>query len=243
MIDLLAFDADDTLWENEPRYRQGEELLAGLLGIPLPRVVRHLYGVEMGNLEVFGYGVKAFTLSMVQAATELGGDQLPADAVRRIVEHGKWMIDGPIERFAGARETLERLAPLYRLMVITKGDSQEQGSRLRRSGLEPLFQHVEVVPEKREQTYVDILARYGVSPERFAMVGNSLKSDILPVTAIGGKAIYVPYAGTWQHEKVDEAAVDDTTFVTVERIADVPEALIRGCESIPGPSQSRETRR
>jgi len=227
MIDLLAFDADDTLWENEPRYRQGEELLAGLLGLPLERVVRHLYGVEMGNLEVFGYGVKAFTLSMLQAATELGGDQLPSDAVRRIVEHGKWMIEGPIERFAGARQTLARLSDHHRLMVITKGDPQEQRSRLARSGLERYFRDVEVVPQKYEQTYVDILDRHGISPSRFVMVGNSLKSDILPVAAIGGRAIYIPYDGTWEHEKVDESTIDPSTFVTVERISDVSADLLR----------------
>ena len=229
MIELLAFDADDTLWINEPRYYAGEHKLARILGddVPADEVGRQLYQTEIQNLDVFGYGVKAYTLSLIETALRLSKGRVSPDGLAALLAHGKEMMQGPVELFDGVESTLLTLAAKYPLALITKGDLFEQTLRIRRSGLEPLFQHVEVVGEKNQETYRKLLDRWAIDPAHFVMVGNSLRSDILPVTALGGGGIYIPYDLTWSHEDVDQSEAQVSDHLTVERIADVVEAVER----------------
>ncbi len=223
-FDVVALDADDTLWINEERYRDGERLLRSLLGDRFDQatITRRVLEAETRNVEVFGYGVKSFTLSLVEVAAELAGEDLGAGVVRGLLDHGKWMIEGPIELYDGVAETLERLARDHRLMLITKGDGFEQSLRVGRSGVAHLFADIEIVGTKTPETYRDVLARHGIEPDRFLMVGNSLRSDILPVVEIGGHAVHVPHETTWAHEVVEESLVDRTTFATLESLGELP---------------------
>ncbi len=237
MIEMLAFDADDTLWVNEPRYRVGEDLLVEALdGVaPADEVRRRLFDVEVANIDVYGYGVKAFVLSLVEVALELGGEAVERAALRSLVGHARWMMEGPVEVFDGVAETLGRLAGELPLMMITKGDLFEQTSRVERSGLTRFFRHVEIVGEKTPDTYRRLLERVGVPPSRFVMVGNSLRSDVLPVVEIGGHGIYLPYEMTWKHETVDPATVDADAYATVADIQEVPDAVRRIMGGRSGP--------
>jgi len=229
MIELLAFDADDTLWANEPRYREGERLLARILAdyCSADDVERQLYQTEIVNLDVFGYGVKAFTLSLVETALRLSDGRVSSHGLAELLAHGKEMIHGPIELFDDVESTLRTLSARYPLALITKGDLFEQTVRIRRSGLGSFFRHVEVVSVKTQDTYRALLDRWNVAPDRFAMVGNSLRSDVLPVTALGGRGIYIPYDLTWAHEDVDDSEARKSNHLTVERISDVIEAMGR----------------
>lgn len=223
-FDVVALDADDTLWVNEERYRDGEILLGRLLceRYDASTISRRVLETETRNVKVFGYGVKSFTLSLIEVAVELADGELGGEAVRALLNHGKWMLEGPIELYEGVAETLERLSAEHRLMLITKGDGFEQSLRVGRSGVEHLFETVEIVGTKTPETYRALLERHGVPPGRFVMVGNSLKSDVLPVLAIGGHAVHVPREITWAHEVVDEARVDRSAFATLENLGELP---------------------
>lgn len=239
MIELLAFDADDTLWINEPRYLAGERKLAAALAgfMTAEEVKRELYDTEMGNLPIHGYGVKAYTLSLIETALRCSDGRVSAAGLAELVDHGKEMMQGPVELFDGVEATLRTLAARYPLALITKGDLFEQTARIERSGLAHFFRYVEVVGVKTEDTYRQLLDRWDVPAERFVMVGNSLRSDVLPVTALGGMGIHIPYALTWAHEDVDEAAAAGSDHRTVEKIADVIEAvegLSRRAAATPG---------
>ena len=223
MIDLLAFDADDTLWINEPRYHAGEHKLARVLAdfLDAEQVHDELYATEMRNLEVYGYGVKAYTLSLLETALRCSDGRVSPAGIAELLHHGKEMMLGPIELFDGVEETLATLSERHPLALITKGDLFEQTLRIERSGLTRHFRHVEVVGTKTQDVYRRLLDRWGIAPERFVMVGNSLKSDVIPVTALGGRGIFIPYELTWAHEAVDEAEAEGSDHVTVETIRDV----------------------
>lgn len=223
-FDVVGLDADDTLWVNEERYRDGEALLGRLLGgrIDPDTLSRAVLRTETRNVKVFGYGVKSFTLSLIEVAVELADGELGGEAVRALLNHGKWMLEGPIELYEGVAETLERLSADHRLMLITKGDGFEQSLRVGRSGVEHLFEAVEIVATKTPETYRKLLERHGIAPERFLMVGNSLRSDVLPVVEIGGHAVHVPREITWAHEVVDESSVDRSSFATLGNLAELP---------------------
>lgn len=202
MIDLIAFDGDDTLWHNEPLFKEVQGRFQELMACCAPGdvVAERLYATEVRNLEIFGYGVKGFTLSMIETAIELSQATVAAEAVHQIIGWGQEMLKAPVEVLPGVRDVLAALEGRYRLMLVTKGDLVNQRMKVARSGLAEYFDAIEIVAEKDEATYRDILHRAGVAPERFAMVGNSLRSDINPVLALGGVGVYVPYAVTWQHE-------------------------------------------
>ncbi len=223
-FDVVGLDADDTLWINEERYRDGEALLGRLLGgrHDADTLSERVLETETRNVEVFGYGVKSFTLSLIEVAVELSGGELGDDAVRALLDHGKWMLEAPIELYDGVPETLERLAAEHRLLLITKGDGFEQSLRVGNSGVEHLFEAVEIVGTKTPETYRELLSRHGIEPGRFVMVGNSLKSDVLPVLAIGGHAVHVPREITWAHEEVDESRLDRSAFETLANLGELP---------------------
>jgi len=226
-FDVVALDADDTLWVNEERYRDGEQLLGRLLGgrFEAGAIADHELRGETRNVEVFGYGVKSFTLSLMEVAVALGDGDLDGHAIQALLDHGKWMLEGPIELYDGVADTLERLARDHRLMLITKGDSFEQSLRVGNSGVAHLFGDIEIVGTKNPASYRALLDRHGIDPGRFVMVGNSLKSDVLPVVEIGGAAVHVPRAITWAHEVVDESELDRSRFATLESLRELPDWL------------------
>jgi putative hydrolase of the HAD superfamily len=233
MIELVALDADDTLWHNEPLFTSRREQFCALLTRYEPQGItdERLYQVEMRNLRHFGYGVKGFVLSMIETAIEMTGGRLEAADVRTIIDWGREMLAGPITLLDGVAETIESLARDYPIVLVTKGDLLDQETKLARSGLGGLFKGIEIVSEKNAPVYRRVMMRYGVQPERFVMVGNSLKSDILPVVETGAHAVYVPYEMSWIHERVSDDALRDATFHRIAHIRELP-ALLRRLETL-----------
>jgi len=225
MLRTLAFDADDTLWHNETLYAETQEAFRALLR-PYHDdtwIDARLHDTELRNLGHYGYGIKGFTLSMIETALELTEDRLDGAGIRQVVELGKAMLAKPVEPMPGVAEVLQELSGSFDLMLITKGDLFDQETKLARSGLGTHFSKVEIVSEKDEATYGAILERHGIPPAGFIMVGNSVKSDILPVLALGARAIHIPYHLTWAHEVV--AAPADAPFPVLESIRELPALL------------------
>jgi putative hydrolase of the HAD superfamily len=227
MFDLIAFDADDTLWHNESIYNQIQTKLVRLLAeyADTETVVQRLYATEMRNLDNYGYGIKSFTLSMIETAVELGDGKITGSQIRQIIDFGKEMLTTKIELLDQVAETVPRLARQYSLMLLTKGDLRDQEWKLANSGLGGYFQHVEIVSEKNEKSYAALLEKYQIRPSRFLMVGNSLRSDILPVVALGGQAVHIPYHITWQHEMVHNLSMDKNGYYELEHMGQLLELL------------------
>jgi putative hydrolase of the HAD superfamily len=203
-ISTIAFDADDTLWVNETYFRNAEAEFASLLeGYETKNTIdQELFKTEMRNLELYGYGIKGFMLSMIESALDLSNRQVPQETIVRILELGKEMISHRLELLDGVEEVLEALSPKYRLLVLTKGDLLDQERKLERSGLIDYFHHVEVLSDKKEINYSRLLEHLEIDVREFLMVGNSLKSDVLPILNIGARAVHVPFHTTWAHEEV-----------------------------------------
>jgi putative hydrolase of the HAD superfamily len=220
-ISVIAFDADDTLWHNENIYLNTHEKFKELLRQYHNEewIQQRLNETEIRNLQHFGYGIKGFTLSMIETAIELSEGRVSANEIQKIVELGKEMLRAPVELLDDVAATIAPLAASYKLMLITKGDLLDQESKIARSGLGEYFSHIEVVSEKNIETYQRLAAKHGIAPERFLMVGNSLKSDILPVIAMGGQAVYIPYRTTWVHERVAEEDLAAKRYVTIPNIS------------------------
>jgi putative hydrolase of the HAD superfamily len=229
VIELVALDADDTLWHNEPLYTSTREQFRSMLQRyePSGELENQLYEVELRNLEHFGYGVKGFVLSMIETAIELTGGRVEASDVRTIIDWGRQMLRSPVELLDGVQEALEALAGAYPLILLTKGDLMHQESKLARSGLGPLFKGIEIVSEKDAHVYRTVMQRYAVPGDRFVMVGNSLRSDILPVLQAGGHAVFVPYETSWVHERVSAEALGDAQYHEISHIRDLPALLQR----------------
>lgn len=206
-LKVIAFDADDTLWSNEPFFQEVERKYTELLSEygSSKEISAELFKTEMNNLECLGYGAKAFTISMIETALRVSHQQIPAAMIQQIILLGKSLLEMPIELLPGVEETLKALKAegRYRLVVATKGDLLDQERKLKRSGLTPYFDHIEIMSDKTEKEYTRLLQLLQVSPEEFLMVGNSLKSDIQPVLAIGGYGVHIPFEVMWQHEVVD----------------------------------------
>lgn len=223
----IAFDADDTLWHNETLFAVTSEQIGALLApyAEPESLHRRLIETERRNLRLFGYGVKGFTLSMIESAIEVSEGRVSAAEIKAILEAGKRLLAHPIELLPGVRQTLEELAPKHNLMMITKGDLFHQESRIAMSGLGDLFTAVEIVSEKNPDTYRKIMGRYHLDVERFVMVGNSVKSDILPVLEIGARAIHIPYEITWELELAELGEPDPLRFRRCASISQVGQAL------------------
>lgn len=224
-ITTVGLDGDDTLWHSETHFAVTTSRFAELLAPWVPHTEaaeHHLLEVERRNLGVLGYGVKAFTLSMIETAIEVSDGDLPVSAVREILDWGKELLDHPVELLDDVAETVDELTTRYRLVLVTKGDLFHQESKLARSGLAEAFSSVEIVSEKDPGTYRRILARQGVSPEEFVMVGNSVRSDVLPVVEVGARAVHVPYGITWA---LEAAELPD---------GDVPVPLLDTLAGLPG---------
>jgi putative hydrolase of the HAD superfamily len=227
MVDVIAFDADDTLWHNERMFQATEVQFAELLSAyhPAGWVRERLFATEMKNLGHFGYGCKGFILSMIETALDLTESRIGGAEIKRIVDWGHEMLLHPVQLLDGVRETIEALNGRYRLMLLTKGDLFDQESKLARSGLGEFFNAVEIVSTKNAAMYRTILSRHNIAPERFVMVGNSLRSDVLPALDAGALAVHIPYEMTWAHEHLDEEALAGREFGVLERIAELPEWL------------------
>ena len=227
LFDVIAFDADDTLWHSENIYAAAQEdyrrLLAGYA--EAGRVDRVLHETEMRNLPTYGYGVKGFALSMIEAALEVSDRRISGSEVQQVLDLAKRMLSTEVELLEGVSEVVAQLADTYSLMLITKGDLVHQEAKIEGSGLKPFFRSIEIVTDKTPQSYAALLERHHIAPARFLMVGNSLRSDILPVLAIGGQAVHVPYAITWAHEHADVPLDQQGRYHELEQIGQLPALL------------------
>ncbi|QDA61467.1 HAD family hydrolase [Hymenobacter jejuensis] len=224
-LQLIAFDADDTLWPNQPHFDYAEEQLYALLThyADADTLGRRFYEVWRQNMHLFGYGAKSFMLSMIETVIQLTNGRVTGNEIQQILDYGKRLLDFPIELLPHVEEVLAELKQRgVPLMLLTKGDLFDQESKLARSGLGDYFDHVEIVSEKNEATYRRLLMRYQVRPEDFVMIGNSLKSDVLPVAKLGARAVHVPYHATWIHEEVP---ADQLVGITFHRADSLKEAL------------------
>jgi putative hydrolase of the HAD superfamily len=233
LFDLIAFDADDTLWHTERLYVDAQAGLAQLLApYASPETVHErLYKTESRNIEYFGYGIKSFTLSMIETAVEVMEGSLPGPDVLSIIELAREMLKADVELLEHAAETVVELAPKYRLIMITKGDLYDQETKVARSGLEDYFRSIEVVSDKTRASYEQLFKQHSIRPERILMVGNSLRSDILPILDLGGQAVYIPYQTTWLHEVADLPDPGRPGFHQLEHIGLLP-ALLERLEAI-----------
>lgn len=227
-IKVIGFDADDTLWINETYFREAESEFAGLLSnFETPnKTDQELFKMEMKNLDLYGYGVKGFMLSMVESALELSNNTVSNETISKILNIGKAMIKKPVVLLEGVAEVLEALTPKYRLILATKGDLLDQERKLERSGLLKYFHHIEVLSDKKEANYANLLKHLDIDPREFLMIGNSLKSDILPLINIGSSAIHVPFHTTWVHEEVAISKEKDNSFLTLKSLIEVKKHLL-----------------
>jgi putative hydrolase of the HAD superfamily len=225
-VTAIAFDGDDTLWHNERFFTITQERFANLL-LPYAGegVLERLHATEMRNLRLFGYGIKGFTLSMIETAIEASNGEARSSDIKTILEWGKGMLQNPTELLEGVKEAIEALRERYRLMLITKGDLFDQESKIARSGLADLFWQVDIVSEKDGETYRRLLARHSISPEEWLMVGNSVRSDILPAIEIGARAVHIPYHTTWVHEHAELDGTTQDRVWTIESMAELPQLL------------------
>lgn len=227
-ITTVGLDADDTLWHNETIFRLTQDRLRDLMAefAPADLLNAKLAEVEARNLRLYGYGVKGFTLSMIETAMELTGNQAPGRLIADLLAAGREMLAHPVEPLPGVEAALAELAEDFRLVLITKGDLLHQEQKLAASGLGDLFVAVEIVSEKDAGTYERVFARHGTGAAQSAMAGNSLRSDILPALEAGGYGAYIPYHITWHHE-VAEAPLNHPRFAELASISDLP-AWVRG---------------
>jgi len=221
-LKVIAFDADDTLWVNEPYFRQTEEQFYTLLGgfSSQHELERELLKTEIENLALYGYGIKGFMLSMIETALRVTNNTISVDVVGKILDLGKQMLDQPIELLDGVEDVLLSLKDKYRLVVATKGDLLDQERKLKKSGISHYFHHIEIMSEKDDANYLKLIKHLDIKPDELMMVGNSLKSDILPVLNVGGYGVHVPYHITWAHEQI-EHSIDDERFKSVVGIRDI----------------------
>ena len=222
-IKVIGFDADDTLWVNETYYREAELEFAALLAQyeTANKIDQELFKMEMSNLDMYGYGVKSFILSMVESAIDISNNKVSIKTISDILNIGKNMINKPIELLDGVEEVLKTVSKKYRLILVTKGDLLDQERKLERSGLTEYFHHIEVLSDKKAANYSKLLNHLDINPEEFLMIGNSLKSDILPLVDIKAHAIHVPFHTTWIHEQVTEEETNGKEYRTVKNLKQI----------------------
>ncbi|WP_294231137.1 HAD family hydrolase [uncultured Chryseobacterium sp.] len=221
-ITTIAFDADDTLWMNEPYFQEAENKFCGLLEDYLPQhsVAQELFKTEMQNLPLYGYGIKGFMLCMVETVCRISNSTASMELISKTIEIGHELLMKPVELLDGVAETLESLKGIYRLVVATKGDLLDQERKLKKSGLQAYFHHIEIMSDKKESDYRKLLKHLDCKPEQFLMLGNSIKSDILPVLEIGGSAAHIPYHVTWTHEQHD-LQIEHENFLEFKNINEI----------------------
>jgi len=222
-IKVISFDADDTLWVNETYFREAEGKFAKLLSKyeTENKIDQELFKTEIKNLSLYGYGIKGFVLSMVESALELSNNKIPQDKIEAILNIGKEMLDKPIELLEGVEEVLQSLQGKYKLILATKGDLLDQERKLEKSNLLQYFHHIEVMSDKKPKDYKKLIKHLDIKPSELLMIGNSLKSDVLPLVKIGASAIHVPFHTTWAHEEVANDQESTTDYKTVINIKEV----------------------
>ena len=225
-ISVIAFDADDTLWVNEPYFQEVEQKFCALLEdyLPAHSISKELFAVEMKNLPLYGYGIKAFMLCMIETILKVTNNTANPEVLLKAIEYGQDMLNKPIELLENVEDTLRLLKGKYRLVVATKGDLLDQERKLKKSALEHYFHHIEIMSDKKESDYLKLIRHLDCRPDEFLMIGNSLKSDVLPVLAIGGHATHVPFHTTWAHEKI-EHTIEHPNFHELGNIADITSYL------------------
>ena len=223
-IKVIAFDADDTLWINETYYREGENKFYKLMSAyeTENKLDQELFKKEMENLHLYGYGIKSFMLSMIESALELSNYKLNPKIIEEVINIGKDMLEKPIELLDGVEETLQTLNPKYRIILATKGDLLDQERKLEKSGLEKYFHHIEILSEKKKENYKKLIKHLDIAPSEFLMIGNSLKSDVLPLIEIGAHAIHIPFHTTWAYEMVEH---NGEGYKTITHLTDVLKLL------------------
>ncbi|MGV1011319.1 MAG: HAD family hydrolase [Flavobacterium sp.] len=227
-LKVIAFDADDTLFINEPYFQETEQKFCALMSDYLSQqgLSQELFRVEIANLDLYGYGIKGYILSMIEAAMKISDNTISMEIIEKIIVSGKELLQKPIELLDGVEETLSQLHGKYKLIVATKGDLKDQQRKLHDSGLGHYFHHIEVMADKQELNYEKLVSRLEIDASEFFMIGNSLKSDVLPVLSIGGHAVHIPYHTTWEHEKISHK-VEHPNFKTLEKITDVLPLLLK----------------
>lgn len=226
-LKIIGFDADDTLWVNETYYRETESEFVKLLVnfASEKKIMDSLYAMEIRNLPLYGYGAKGFMLSMTETALEVSGNQLPSKIIGEIIDLGKALLNKPVILLDGVSEVLQQLKGRYPIILATKGDLLDQERKLRKSGLDSCFHHIEIMSDKSEKNYRKLLTRLSVKPEEFMMIGNSLKSDILPLLKLGAWGVHVPYHTTWIHEKTNEDPKQWERFLSLKKLSELPHLL------------------
>ena len=224
---VIAFDADDTLWVNETYFRDAEKKFAKILSKyeTENKVDQELFKIEMKNLELYGYGIKGFVLSMIECALKLSNYSISQHEIDKILTIGKEMLNKPIELLEGVEEVLEKLHDKYKLIVATKGDLLDQERKLEKSGLLKYFHHIEVMSEKKDVDYRKLIKHLDINSNELLMVGNSLKSDVLPLVKIGASAIHIPFHITWSHEEVSLEETKNSNFHTLSQLKDILKLL------------------
>ena len=222
-IKVIAFDADDTLWTNETYFREAEETFAVLLSKyeTKTKIDQELFKTEIKNLAIYGYGIKGFVLSMIECALVVSNYKLPQETIGKILDIGKDMLEKPIELLDGVEEVLQGLQGKYRLIVATKGDLLDQERKLEKSNLLQYFHHVEVMSDKKEKDYLKLVKHLDIAPSQLLMIGNSLKSDVLPLLNINASAIHIPFHTTWVHEEIpkeDQQKLDYRTLINIKEL-------------------------
>jgi len=225
MFEVIAFDADDTLWHNESIFTMTQEKFREIFSSHGPEVVdQTLSSTQIKNLKIFGYGIKGFIISMVETSVELTNGEIKGNEIQKIIDFGREMLTNPIELLPHVQEVIEDLSRKYRLLLITKGDLIDQETKIARSGLAKFFTGVEIVSEKNSETYGKILSRHDIAASSFIMIGNSMRSDIVPVVQIGGHAVHIPYYTTWDHEQ-KHPYIDPKNFKQLKHIGLLPRLI------------------
>jgi putative hydrolase of the HAD superfamily len=219
---IIAFDADDTLWHNEPYFDEAQERFCALFQdlASSQQILAMILNHQVKNLPLYGFGIKAFTLSMIETALELTQNNISGNGIQKIIDIGKDLLEKPVELLPNVEEVLQELYGKYKLVVATKGDLKDQHRKLHDSKLGSYFHHIEVLSDKTELDYTKMLGRLECEPENFVMIGNSLKSDVLPILNIGGTGIHIPYLTTWEYEKID-FEIQHENFTAMTNIKEV----------------------
>jgi putative hydrolase of the HAD superfamily len=219
---IIAFDADDTLWHNEPYFDEAQERFCALFQdlASSQQILALILNHQVKNLPLYGFGIKAFTLSMIETALELTQNNISGNGIQKIIDIGKDLLEKPVELLPNVEEVLQELYGKYKLVVATKGDLKDQHRKLHDSKLGSYFHHIEVLSDKTELDYTKMLGRLECEPENFVMIGNSLKSDVLPILNIGGTGIHIPYLTTWEYEKID-FEIQHENFTAMTNIKEV----------------------
>lgn len=225
---IIAFDADDTLWHNEPYFDEAQAKFCELFAdyASKQEILQLILSHQVKNLPLYGFGIKAFTLSMIDSALELTNHQISGNGIQKIIDIGRDLLQKPVELLPDVENVLQQLKGKYKLVVATKGDLKDQHRKLHDSGIGHYFHHIEVMSDKKELDYEKMLGRLDIKPENFIMIGNSLKSDVLPVLNIGGHGYHIAYHTTWEYEKIDFEIQHDN-FKSLEKINDVLPILLK----------------